>query len=566
MVDLPYRFVPTLNKLVNPVRIVAQGGHNDKITAIAFSPCTRFFASADSSGCVKIWAIETRDILGSYLMDFTCTNITWENLDDIICSGEGHQRKIMFMPDDDPIQLPQLPQIDPSRIIRLLGAPEYTRSKDSFTVTYNDHSYTYDMQDLIKVDMDPCERYVVAVSQKTLLVVSAFENEEIIRHELKAENTQWLDFSISPKGDVFTAISDDGTIWFGDPIRKSFSAIFSEMAKITAHDFAGNTLAIMGNSLGIITLYHISERRIILRTPRLPKRFSAVYPSPQNIGFIALRPESASAFLGYSKEILSAAPLPAAYQASCPGNGFAEVIVACEDNIIYRLNLDSNEISKITKFPHNKIIDLACAGQNLLICSDNHQYDLHNGEKIISLPEIPIESPTTMAVSENGKMIAVANHSNLYCSHISGKNEPHQVEMADIEQIAFGKDKTANILFIFKSDLTIQTLNTKTGEIQDLNRLIIDFGHIISVAPAAKNYLFVLLETEHGQKAILKVGLNSGKSEIVLRIFTLGTQIWAAATDDQTINIRHDANCLRIIAGLKAYSIDDWSRSEPFLL
>ena len=57
MVDLPRRFVPTSSRFVSPVRIVVQSGHEAGITAVAFSPCTRFFASADSSGCVKIWGL-----------------------------------------------------------------------------------------------------------------------------------------------------------------------------------------------------------------------------------------------------------------------------------------------------------------------------------------------------------------------------------------------------------------------------------------------------------------------------------------------------------------------------
>ena len=565
MVELPYRFVPTSNKLVSPARIVAQGGHNDKITAIACSPCARFFASADRAGCVKIWAIETLDVLGSYLIDFICTEITWENLDDVVCSGEGHQKRIGFMPDDDPIQIPELSYIDPSRVIRLIGTPEFTCAENSFTVTYNEKSYTYDLPGLIHVDMDPCERYIVAVSAKTLLVVSAFENDEIIRHDFTDERVQWLSFKISAKGDEFTAISNDGTIWIGDPVKKSFSAIFKGKCEVSAYDFAGDKLVIFGNTSGNMTIYHIPQRMLLLRTPRLPKRFVAVYPSPENIGFMALRSESASAVFGYSKEILSAAPLPAAYQASCPGSAFAEVIVACTDNSIYRLNLNDNTISRVCRIPDtDRVCGLSCSGQNLLIYLGAGKYCYHDGNKLTALPDLQVLTPISMAVSEDGQNIAIADISGICCFDIQNRHSQH-IDLSGIAQVSWGKDKTAQTLFVFKSDLSIQTLDIQTGAIQNLNRLAIDCGHIISVAPAAKSFLFVLLETEHGQKAILKVGLNSGKSSIVLRIFTLGTQIWAAATDEQTIHIRRDASCLRIISGLKAYNIDDWSRSEPFM-
>ena len=63
MVDLPHRFVPTTSKFVSPVRIVSQFGHGAAVTRVSFSPCLRYFASLDASGWLRIWVLETLDIL-----------------------------------------------------------------------------------------------------------------------------------------------------------------------------------------------------------------------------------------------------------------------------------------------------------------------------------------------------------------------------------------------------------------------------------------------------------------------------------------------------------------------
>ena len=566
MVDLPHRFVPTSSRFVSPVRIVPQCGHEHSITAVSFSPLSRYFASADSDGHVKIWVLETLDILGSYLIDFVCTDLVWDNLNALICKGSSTERRIELPEDEAPADL--LPAIDPSRVIRLIGSPEASFSSDSFSVLYNDNTYTHELPGLIAGQMDVCERYVVAISAQTLLIVSAFEDNELMRIDCSGyPDVRWLKFRISERGDFVMAIASDGALYKLDPIKQTQSCLLKGTTQVTACNFGDDDFIIFGSDSGNLTIYDIRSERILLRTPRCPRPFIAVYPSPEKLGFVALRPESVTAFFGYSQEILSASPLPGACIASCPGSVFSEVFVACDDRAIYRLKLDENIITKICTTPKDESVDaIGAAGNLILIHYASGRLALHNTSRFVDIDFGTIPTPSCISVSESSKLAALLTGSQITLLDLSGKSTARQFTSEGAAQIILGKEKTANAIIIFKRDLSIHTLDLESGTSTEINAIDAPNARIISVAPAAKAFAFLLAEIEHNQIAIYKIGLNSGKSSLALRIYTQGMQIWAASTSEQTVNFRNDATCLRIISGLKAYSVENWARSEPLAI
>ena len=313
-------------------------------------------------------------------------------------------------------------------------------------------------------------------------------------------------------------------------------------------------------------LGHRNER-ILLRTPRCPRPFIAVYPSPEKLGFVALRPESVTAFFGYSQEILSASPLPGACIASCPGSVFSEVFVACDDRAIYRLKLDENIITKICTTPKDETVDsIGAAGNLILIHYASGRLALHNTAKFVDIDFNSTQTPSCISVSETSKLAALLIGDQITLIDLSGRSPSRQFTSEGAAQIILGKEKTANAIIVFKRDLTIHALDLETGTTTELNTIDAPNARILSVAPAAKAFAFLLAEIEHNQIAVYKVGLNSGKASLALRIYTQGMQIWAASTSEQTVNFRNDATCLRIISGLKAYSVEDWARSEPLAI
>ena len=566
MVDLPHRFVPTSSRFVSPVRIVPQCGHEHSITAVSFSPLSRYFASADSDGHVKIWVLETLDILGSYLIDFVCTDLVWDDLNALICKGNNAERRIDLPEDETPASLQ--PAIDPSHVIRLIGSPEASFSSDSFSVLYNDNTFTHDLPGLIDGQMDVCERYVVAISPQTLLVVSAFEDDELMHIDCCGfPDVHWMKFHISERGDFVMAIASDGSLYKLDPIKQTQSCLLKGSTRATACNFGDDDFIIIGSESGNLTIYDVRNERILLRTPRCPRPFIAVYPSPEKLGFVALRPESVTAFFGYSQEILSASPLPGACIASCPGSVFSEVFVACDDRAIYRLKLDENIITKICTTPKDETVDcIGAAGNLILIHYASGRLALHNTAKFVDIDFNSTQTPSCISVSETSKLAALLIGDQITLIDLSGKSPSRQFTSKGAAQIILGKEKTANAIIVFKRDLTIHALDLETGTTTELNTIDAPNARILSVAPAAKAFAFLLAEIEHNQIAVYKVGLNSGKSSLALRIYTQGMQIWAASTSEQTVNFRNDATCLRIISGLKAYSVEDWARSEPLAI
>lgn len=563
MVDLPHRFVPTTSKFVSPVRIVTQCGHGCRIVSVAFSPCSRFFASADEDGWVRIWSIETLDILGIYLLDFECGKLIWDATDAVVCQGQNAERRIEFMELEESAAKCGIDSDASGNVIRLLGAPEFEHEGDILKILYGGDVFEHQIPGLFQVEMDPCERYIVALSPQAASVFSVFDGS-LIMEQKASDNHRWCAAHIYWRGDFFTILEDDGAIWQGYPANQKIECVLKGNAPVTAWDLSGKSLIIYGDCRGNLTIFDLEQRTLCLRTPRRPRDFCAVYPSPEKVGFVALRTESATAFFSHSQEILSAAPLPGSVRASCAGTLFSEVIAACSDGSIYRLKLDENAISKICTF--DRPVDVMASSSNCLLVHYEDGGLAINSGKTLELLDWHVDGCKALAVSENGKSFACLLSDHIEIFDRTGKTDIRRIEIQDAVQIAFGKDKTANQLLAFMKDLRVISIDLRTGECSELNRLDLEHGRIISVAPAAKSYVFVLAASEHGQLVVLKVGLNSAKSSQVLRIFAVGTQIWGAASNEQSVCLRNDASCLRIISGLKAFSIDDWSRSEPLAL
>ena len=566
MVDLPHRFVPTSSRFVSPVRIVPQCGHDTAICSVAFSPYSQYFASADNDGRVKIWVLETLDILGTYLLDFVCTELEWDNLNAVICRGNGHERRIELPESEAPADV--LPPIDPSRVIRLIGAPEAAFENDTVTVSYNDETYTHELPGLLGGQMDPCERFAVGFSPEVILAVSVFNDDELMRIPCEGfPQNSWRAMRISDRGAFFVGVSSNGSIWKFDALKNTNKCLLKGATEVTSIGFGGDRYIIYGNTSGNITIYDLEDDCVLLRTPRSPRHFDAVYPSPEKIGFIALRPESATAFFGYSQEILSASPLPGACLASCPGSVFSEVFVACSDRAVYRLKLDENDIAKVCSVAEDDTVDaMGASGSLLLIHYASGRIALHNAVRFLDVAFENTATPRAVSVSESAKIAALLIGDQIRVLDLSGKTPARTFDAPNVAQIILGKEKTAGSLMLFRRDLSIAALDLATGTITEISTIDAPNARVISIAPAAKAFVFVLLEIEHGQLGVYKVGLNTGKSSLALRIYAQGMQIWAASTSEQTVNFRNDATCLRIISGLRAFSVEDWSRSEPLAI
>ena len=563
--ELPHRFVPTTSKFVSPVTIVSQYGHAAAITAVAFSGDSQYFASADADGWARIWSLETLDILGIYLLDFRCETLTWEGNRALVCRGGDRERRIEIELDpEDDVQAPKDVPLT-GGIIRLIGEPEASRDGDVLRITYNDQEFVHEIPGLANFVMDPCERYVAAVSPSVVYAFNAYEDETVL--ELKApEGRKWCGIHMFWRGSYFSALLDDGSIYIFDAIGKKIDCAMRGRGEICAWNFSDKELILYGDRRGTLTVYDVTEHAILLQTPRCPVTFCAVYPSPEKTGFVALRTESASAFLGQSQEILSAAPLPAAWCASCAGSQYSEVVVACSDSRVYRLKLDDNSIATIATTKGETVDAVAATAAGVFMHYVSGKFAFHDASGTRALAWDSADKPRQVAISESGAVLAALFGDRIELYDRTQHAVVRRIDIADIEQIAFGKEKSANSLIAFRHDLAVISIDIESGESRELNRLDIEHARIVSVAPAAKSFVYVLLEMEHGQIAIMRVGLNSGKSSLVLRVFLVGTQIWGATENSDSVYLRSDATCLRIISGLKAFSVEDWTRSEPLAL
>ncbi len=560
MLVLPHRFVPTTSKFVSPVRIVAQYGHGNTVTAVAFSPCQRLIASTDADGWLYIWSFETLEVLGIYDLSFQCSRITWNN-QAVICSGNGQERTIEFN-DDDFLVDNQTPLPDVSNnVIRLLDAPEASREGDTLIITSGSQSFEHTIPQLISFTLDPCERYVITISPDAVQVFSAFENKCLMT--LDAPNShKWCGMHLNWRGDFATILLDNGQIWNCDPVRLKSECVHNDNSSVTAFDFSHDNHLVYGNPNGVLTIFDIPSRAVLFRTPRKPIAFNAVFPTPEKVGFMALRPESATAFFSHSKEILSASPLPAKLLCACPGTLFSELLCACTDNAVYRLKLDDNTITKVCSTSKQTVM-MTASGASLLLLYADGSADFFDGKSLSPIHWNAPQIPCAIALSDNAKTFAAAWNDHVEIIDRTAKSDPRHITVNAPEQIAFGREKSANSLLVFTRDAAVHVFDIRSGECTISQPLCLPTGRILSVAPAAKSYIHILAATEHGQFAILKIGLNTAKSSLVLRIFSTGTQIWGAALTEDAVSIRNDAPPLRIISGLKAFSIDDWSRSEP---
>lgn len=562
MLVLPHRFVPTTSKLVSPVRIVAQYGHANALTAVAVSPCQRLIASTDADKWLYIWSFETLEVLGIYDLSFLCDHISWNDSHSVLCSGNGLERTFNFNDDDflDNDQASPLPDVS-NNVIRLLDAPEASRNGDTLIITSGSQAFEHVIPQLLAFTLDPCERYVITISPNAVQVFSAFEDKCLMTLDAPKPN-QWCGMHLNWRGDFATILLNNGQIWNCDPVHLKAECIHKDNTTVTAFDFSRDNHLVYGNPNGVLTIFDIPSHAVLFRTPRKPIAFNAVFPTPEKVGFMALRPESATAFFSHSKEILSASPLPAKLLCACPGTLFSELLCACTDNVIYRLKLDDNSIAKVCTTSKQPVM-MTASGAALFIIYKDGSADFFDGKSLSTVDWKAPSPPTAIALSDNTKTFAAAWNNHVEIIDRTNKSSPRSITVNAPQQLAFGREKSANSILVFTRDASVHAFDIRSGERTLSQSLCIPTGRILSVAPAAKSFIHILAENEHGQYAILKIGLNTGKSSLALRVFSSGTQIWGAALTEDAVSIRNDAPPLRIISGLKAFSIDDWSRSEP---
>ncbi|MCL2325573.1 MAG: WD40 domain-containing protein [Proteobacteria bacterium] len=562
MVDLPHRFVPASNKFVSPARIVSQTGHDGAVLSLAFSPCMRFIASSDIYGLVKVWCLDTLDILGSYRLSFVPDSLSWISAHRIRCQNHTAAEDIVLA-DDDPAEVPAP---SPSNtFIPLLDAPQISSEGNTLHIARGDDVYCHVLDGLQRVEMEACERYVVALSPKRILVCAT--NSESVMFSIPApEGDSWRHFFLTSRGDRVLIISTLGAVWAFDPMREPPAVVFQNAAAATAETLSDNGILALGDNNGNLTFLNTVSGAVIMRTPRYPKGFVAAYPSPEKVGFVALREESASAFLGASQEILSAAPLPATLTAACAGMRYSEVIIACTDGFIYRLKLDTNDIVKLCAVPcHVEAMTYSAGG--LLFRSLDGQYYCFDGSNVAPLAISTSPVPTAMAINASGTRAACLCDTMLEiwdlrksCTMIS------RIPIAGGRLVTLGKEKSSEFALVISDSREIWRVSLE-GDAAPQRMAALDDpdlanAKLVSLAPATKSYVYALCETNHGQCCVVRISMNSGKSSIVLRIFTVGTQIFGASMNEDSVVLRNDANRLRVVLGTQAYSIGDWVRSD----
>jgi len=562
-VELPHRFVPTASKFVSPVRIVSQTGHRGSIAAMAFSPCQRYIAASDSDCTIKIWCIDNLDVIGSYRIGFVATELVWDGNRAVDCKAGDKSFRIEFETEaEDAAEIGGV--YSRAGYIPLLGAPEFEYNSEKVTVRRGEDVYEHALSDAFFVSMEPCERYVVAVSKESVEIYDT--SSENVLCALKADaGDAWKHVFFAELGNYIMAVSEN-TVWQFDPIREQPACIVTMPARVTAQCFSKKGLLALGNINGNLTLISGAKKAIVLRTPRFAKSFCAMFPSPDKAGFVAFRDESVTAFMGVSQEILSSAPLPAPLRAACAGNCYTEAIAACDDDFVYRLKLDTNDIVKLARVT-DKIRLITCSGEQFAAVCEN-KVIFYNGSSVKELGASP-DDALAIALNEASNELAILYQNRVERWSLSKNQCAQSVEANAGCVVFFGKEKSAGNIFVITQQLDVLSASSSASSLEKINALddpALLNARPISAAPAAKSFEFVLCEINHGQYAVVRVGLNSGKSNIVQRVFVAGMQIWGAAANEQSVQLRNDATCLRIVQGLTTFSVDDWSRSEPLAI
>lgn len=533
---------------------------------MAFSPSHRYLAASDRDAVVKVWCLETLDVIGSFRIGFVAQKLEWESSLSLVCSDGANEYRIQFEQESDEESDAADASFSTMGYIPLLDAPSFAVEEGRVVVTRGETEYVHELPGAIQAAMDSCERYVMAWIPQLAEVYDTSSDKTLVSLNVD-DGDAWRHIYQPKYGEYILAVSEK-KVWQFDPVKGKPACTATFAHKITADAFDDTGILALGDNNGNIAIYSGAEKNVIFKTPRFARSFISLFPSPEKAGLIAFRDESVTAFMGASQEILSSSPLPSALTAACAGACYTEVLVALDDRIIYRLNLNNNSIVRICE-TKDSIDKFAAAGDNLVMHSKSGSLSFFDGavERPLSLAcDTPVHA---IAINETATFAAVALDSKLHIWDLRKDVSVQEYAVSDVSALAFGKDKTADSVLVFLADHRIMLGSASADSLTLLNRFedaALEHSKIVSVAPAAKSFVFVLCEIDHGQYAIVRVGLNSGKSSIVLRVFVAGTQIWGAAVNDNSVQLREDATCLRIVQGLTSYSVQDWSRSEPLAL
>lgn len=563
MVDLPQRFVPTSSKSIQHANVVLQCGHNAPVVAVKFSPDLAYFASADARGIVLVWAFDTLDILGSYRIGFAPHRLEWRNDGFLRCTNQTQSFDIDLQVDAQTYLSSGATPLDASRVIRFINSPEIEFHSDNCTIHYGDDAFVYSIPNILQAEIEPCERYGIILAKKKLLIANTAQDEEWLSIDAP-QDAEWRQFYISTRGNFVVAIRSDSRIFHLDPIQRTYESVSLSHKSITAYDACCDAYILLGCDNGNVSVYDIATQKIVLSTPRSPLDFVANYPSPARAGFIGLRSESATAFLGASQEILTSAPLPAPVVASCAGATSSEFIAACTDHFIYKIQLESNDIHKICHFSSTPKL-LAANGDALAYLDEDDMLWLVSPNGKTSTVANSVKNAKSLTVSDNGASVAVlyAHALTLYTIKKSAVDSVN-FDIEECSSIAIIREKTQTNIVLFLNDLSISMLNTKDGSIQNIGVIDGLNSDFISYAYAPKGQIFALYSDAQGHLVVVRIALKTSEIEEVLRVFTSGRQILGVAVSHDALLMRNDVTMLKIVKDFKAYTLDDWTRSDPF--
>jgi len=563
LIDIPHRFVPSMIKFVDPVSISPQTGHASAIHAMAFCPLAEHLASLDVDRWLKVWKLESMELISSSRVASLGEVVWLDQLSLKVYNESGIIAQFNYAAKQEAEEAPQ----DAGYNLYLIDSLSAEKTESGLRISIGEEQWEHELADLFDYCIDPIERFVALASPNLVEIIDCQSRASIVTFPAQ-DASPWKGIWLSSHGDLLLAFSQNGKVFAFDPMRPKPTLLVEIIDGFASFTVYQDHLLALANKLGNILIYDLRKRAIAFKTARKLPGFKYMFPSPQKLGFIALREESVSAYLFSSQEIQPASPLPSPVACACAGELYVEIIAAFYDNKVYRLKLDSNDIEVLSSFPETPRI-IAYAGDMLIAYAENMGFVFFDGEQNIKLKIEAKTQASALALHEKGRYFA-SYHDNqrLAIYRIAEHEIIADIAVERASALVFGRGKSANSLFILDQDLLVWKYDTESHEISVFQNLseCVPNGIAITMSIAERGFAHVLIQGEQEQYYVLKLGLNTAKCSEAMRVLCIGQQIVGALFEGNRLYLRKDATSLRIVRDMQTFIPSDWARSEPLAI